>query len=327
MGAYRAGGSFGDPLAWIWNSGWTLLVIGNLFWAGNIIVGRVILADVPPVALSFWRWSGAFAVAFPFAIPYLKRDWSILLRHWKMMLALSATGIAFFNTAAYVGLAGTTALNVLILQSCLPLIVTLWAFILFRETPSRLQLAATAISLTGVAFVAARGSIDALLAMRFYSADLWILAAAAIYGIYTVLLRRRPDVHPLSFLLAAIGLSICMIAPFWLRELSQGARTMMPWHDLGHDLAGIAYMAVFPSFISYLFFNRGVQLIGAARAGQSTHIMPIAGSIMAVVFLGESPHVYHVVGIVLIGSGIVLAKLNVPARLISKNPVSSAIRE
>jgi drug/metabolite transporter (DMT)-like permease len=294
----------------IWGSAWTLLLLANLFWAGNIIVGRVILGDVPPIALSFWRWTGAFAVAIFFAWPHLKNDWRVLLAHWKIMLALAATGIAFFNTAAYIGLSGTTVLNVLLLQSCLPLIVALWAFALFKERPSGWQLPAMALSLAGVTLVAARGSLDALLALRFYFADLWILASALLYGIYTVLLRRRPDVHPLSFLLAAIGLGVCMVAPLYLRELSQGAVISAHWGNF----AGIAYMAVFPSFISYLFFNRGVELIGAARAGQSTHVMPIAGSLMAVVLLGESLHVYHVAGAVLIGAGIVMARWKAVAR-------------
>jgi drug/metabolite transporter (DMT)-like permease len=299
----------GDLLGWIWNSPWTLLVLGNLFWAGNIIIGRVILGDVPAIALSFWRWTGAFSVAFFFAWPYLKNDWRVLLAHWKIMLALAATGIAFFNTAAYIGLAGTTALNVLLMQSSLPLIVTVWAFVLFRERPSAWQLCAVAISLTGVAFVAAHGSLNALLGLRFYRADLWVMASAVIYGVYVVLLRRRPDVHPLSFMQAAMGLGVCMVAPFYLLELSHGVRMTGHWQNY----VAIAYTAVLPSFISYLFFNRGVQLIGAARAGQSTHLIPIAGSIMAVLFLGESLHLYHFVGVVLIGAGIVLAKLTTPA--------------
>jgi drug/metabolite transporter (DMT)-like permease len=197
------------------------------------------------------------------------------------------------------------------MQSSLPLIVTIWAFVMFKERPSAWQLGAVAISLAGVSFGAAHGSLDVLLGLRFYRADLWVMVSVAIYGIYIVLLRRRPDVHPLSFMQAAMGLGVCMVAPFYLLELCQGVRMTDHWQNY----AGIAYMAVFPSFISYLFFNRGVQLIGAARAGQSTHLIPIAGSIMAVMFLGESLHVYHLVGVVLIGAGIVLAQLKAPARV------------
>jgi drug/metabolite transporter (DMT)-like permease len=300
----------GALLGRLWNSGWTLLVLGNVIWASNIIVGRAILGDVPAIALSFWRWTGAFAVAIWFAWPHLKKDWPLLLADWKIMLALAATGIAFFNTLAYIGLSGTTALNVLLMQSSLPLVVTVWAFVLFKEWPSGWQLVAVMVSLAGVAFVAAHGSLDALLALRFHRADVWIMASVIILGSYTVLLRRRPDVHPLSFMQVAMGLGALMVAPLYLRELSLGLRISGHWQNF----AGIAYMAVFPSFISYLFFNRGVQLVGAARAGQSTHLIPITGSIMSVMFLSETLHLYHLVGIVLIGAGIVLAQLKAPAR-------------
>jgi drug/metabolite transporter (DMT)-like permease len=297
-------------LGGLWDSAWVLLVIGNMFWASNIIVGRVILGHVPSVALSFWRWTGAFLVASWFAWPYLKKDWPVLLAHWKIMLALAATGIALFNIAAYIGLSGTTALNVLILQSGLPLIVTIWAFVLFKERPSGWQLAAILISLAGVAFVAAHGSLEALMTLRFNESDLWILASVVIYAVYTVLLRRRPAVHPLSFMQVAMGLGTLIVAPFYLWELSSGAAMTDRWRDF----VGIGYMAVFPSFISYLLFNRGVQLIGAARAGQSTHLMPIFGSIMACLLLGEAFRFYHVIGIILIGAGIVLAQLKAPKR-------------
>jgi drug/metabolite transporter (DMT)-like permease len=309
----------------LWNSPWALLILANLFWASNIIVGRVILGHVPPVALSFWRWVGAFVVALWFSWPHLKNDRPVLLAHWKIMLVLAATGIALFNTAAYIGLAGTTALNVLLLQSCLPLIVAVWVFVLFRERTSRWQLVAVALSLAGVAFVAAHGSLDALLALRFHRADLWILGSAAIYGIYVAMLRQRPNVHPLSFMQAATGLGAIMVAPMYLWELRQGARMTDDWKNI----AGIVYMAIFPSFISYLFFNRGVQLIGAARAGQSTHLMPIFGSFMAVLILGEAVHPYHLAGGVLIAAGIVLAQLKVRSRSdrCSSLSAASATRE
>ena len=295
-------------IAAMWRSSWLLLVLANLFWAGNIIVGRSILGPVPAVALSFWRWALAFAFAFGFAWPHLKRDRTVLLRHWPLLLVLSATGIAFFNTAAYIGLKDTTALNVLILQSCLPLIVTIWAFILFRERPSVFQIIAALLSLGGVAIVAAHGSLDALLSLRFYRPDLWIMAAAAIYGIYVVMLRRRPDVHPLSFLQVMMGLGALMVAPFYVWELLRGVHMTAAVTNY----AGIAYMAIFPSFISYLFFNRGVALIGGMRAGQTTHLMPLFGSVMAVLFLGETFHLYHLIGAVLIGAGLLLAHFTAP---------------
>ena len=170
----------------LWNSAWTLLILGNLFWAGNIVLGRGVAGKVPPIALAYWRWTGAFLIAFGFAWPYLKRDLPTLLRHWKLMLLLSATGIASFNTMSYIGLNSTTALNVLLLQSAMPLVIVVWAFALFGDRPTPRQSAGVLVSLTGVAVIAARGSLQVLLHLRLNPGDVWILVAMAIYGIYAV---------------------------------------------------------------------------------------------------------------------------------------------
>lgn len=294
----------------VWQSAWTLLILANLFWAGNIVLGRGVAGQVPPITLAWWRWTGAFVVAFAFAWPHLRRDFPILLRHWKLMLLLAATGIASYNTMSYIGLTSTTALNVLLLQSALPLIIIVWAFALFAERPSPRQAAGVAISLGGVAAIAAHGSLQALASLQLNRGDVWIMVAMAIYGVYAVMLRRRPAVHPLSFLVAAMGLGSCMILPFMLWELAQGATVeggLPSW-------LAIAYTAIFPSFIAYLFFNRGVELVGSALAGQSMHLMPLFGSILAVLFLGEAFHPFHAAGIALIATGILLASVGSGAR-------------
>ncbi len=179
----------------MWNSAWTLLILANLLWAGNIVLGRGLAGHVPPIALAYWRWTGAFLVAVGFAWPYLKRDAPILLRHWRLMLLLSATGIAVYNTMAYIGLNSTTALNVLLLQSSGPLIIILWAFALFGDRPTLRQAAGVLISLIGVAVIASHGSIETLLHLSFNRGDVWNLVAILIYGIYAAMFRRRPTTH------------------------------------------------------------------------------------------------------------------------------------
>ena len=260
---------------------------------------------VPPIALAYWRWTGAFLVAVGFAWPYLKQDAPVLLRHWRMMLLLSATGIASYNTMSYIGLTSTTALNVLLLQSAGPLIIIVWAFALFGERPTLWQSAGVLLSLIGVAIIAAHGSLERLLHLSLNRGDVWILAAMVIYGVYAAVFRVRPATHPLSFLVATMGIGSLMILPFYLWEIAQGGRIVA---GLPAWLA-MAYIAVFPSFIAYLFFNRGIELIGAARAGQSWHLMPVFGSILAVLFLGETFYLYHAIGIALIAAGIVLASI------------------
>ncbi len=286
-----------------WSSAWTLLFLTNLFWAGNIVIGRAVAGHVPPVTLAYWRWTGAFFVAFGFAWPHLKRDWPVLLRQWPMLILLAATGIATYNTMTYIGLQYTAALNALLLQSAMPVIVLIWDFGLFGARPNLWQILGVLLSLLGVAAIVSQLSLAALSHISLNIGDLWILGAVVVYALYTPLLRRRPAVHPLSLLVTMMGIGSCMILPFYLAEAARGATIQggLP------SYAAIAYTAVLPSFVAYLFFNRGVELIGPGRAGQSAHLMPVLGAVLAVLFLGERFHLYHVVGIVLIAAGILLA--------------------
>jgi drug/metabolite transporter (DMT)-like permease len=291
----------------VWSSAWTLLVLTNLFWAGNIVLGRGVVGLVPPIALSYVRWTGAFLIGLAFAWRQLQQDLPVLIRHWRLMLLLSAIGVASYNTMSYIGLTETTALNALLLQSAMPLVILVWAFVLFRDRPSRLQTMGVAVSLLGVCAIASKGSIEVLRHLSINHGDLWILAAIAINGSYAALLRRRPKVHALSFLVAAMGIGSCMNLPFFVWEELTVARITFDWQAM----AALTYIAVFPSFVAYLFFNRGIELIGAGRAGQSMHLMPLFGSILAVLFLGEQFHLYHAIGIALIAAGIVLASFRV----------------
>ena len=286
-----------------WQSASILLILANLFWSANIVLGRGIAGVVPPIALAYWRWTGAFLVAIGFAWPHLKRDARTMLQQWPLMLVLSATGIACYNAMCYIGLTSTTALNALLLQSVNPLIVILWVFALFSERPTLPQATGILISFLGVVVVAGNGSLTALLHLGANRGDIWILAAIVISGAYAALFRRRPAVHPLSFLVATMGIGSCMILPFYLGEIAFGA----PIHSSWEAWLSMAYVAVFPSFVAYLFYNRGIELIGAARASQSMHLMPVFGAFMALLFLGERFRTYHAVGISLIAAGILLA--------------------
>jgi drug/metabolite transporter (DMT)-like permease len=287
----------------LWHSPWGLLAAANLLWAGNIVLARGLVGQVPPIALAYWRWTGAFVFAFAFAWPRLKTDLPVMMRHWRMMLVLSATGIASYNTMSYIGLTSTTALNVLLLQSATPLIIIVWVYLLFRETPTTRQALGVLLSLAGVAAIAGHGSMDELAHLRLNHGDLWVLTALMIYAFYCVMLRKRPAIHPLSFLVAAMGIGSFMMLPFMLWEFAAGAEI----HGGLPCYLAIAYIAVFPSFVAYLFFNRGVELIGAGPAGQSMHLMPLFGSVLAVSFLHEQFQIYHGLGIAMIAAGIVLA--------------------
>ncbi len=280
-----------------------LLILATLFWAGNFIVGRGVHAMVPPVALAFCRWFGGFLVVIGAAWPHLRRDWPLLLRHWPMLLLLSATGIAAFNTLVYIGLGSTTALNGLLMQSTMPVVILLCSLLLFGERPRGRQLLGIALSLLGVVIIVTQGRPWALGDLALNRGDLWIFAAVVAYALYSALLRRRPPIHPLSFLGATFALGAAMLVPFLGWESAAGATLRLD----ATTMLAVLYVAIFPSVLAYFCWNRGVELVGANRAGQFMHLLPVFGSALAILVLGEAFRGFHAAGAVLIFAGIVLA--------------------
>jgi drug/metabolite transporter (DMT)-like permease len=279
------------------------MMLPPLFWSGNFVLGRAVAGTVPPVALAFWRWFFGALIVLPFAWRRLRGDLPALRRHWGIVLALSVLGIGAFNTLVYIGLADTTALNAVMMQSAMPVLIVLMSFALFRDAVTPLQGVGIAISLSGALTLIARGDLQVLGDLRFNSGDLWVAAAVLCYAAYTALLRRRPPVQGLSFLVVSFALGAMMLAPLYIRETLGGR----PLEVNATSALAIAYVSVFPSILAYLCFNRSVMLIGANRTGLCIHLMPVFGSALAIAFLGEEPHLYHAAGIALIAAGLLLA--------------------
>jgi len=280
-----------------------LLTLAVLFWAGNFILGRAFHNDIPPIALAFWRWFGASLLISAPAWPHLRRDWGGLRRHWKATLLLAALGIAAFNALAYSGLQYTQAINAFLMQSLMPVMIVALSFLLFRERVRPLQGLGILISLAGAVTIIARGELAVLAALQFNRGDLLVAAAIVCYAGYSALLRQRPAVHPLTFIVATFWIGTALLLPLYLWEhLTVRSLQLQP-----SVLLVIGYVALFPSIVSYLCYNRGVELIGANRAGLFIHLMPVFGSLMAMVFLDESFFAYHALGIALIAAGIFLA--------------------
>ncbi|HKL25487.1 MAG TPA: DMT family transporter [Desulfuromonadales bacterium] len=280
-----------------------LLTLAVLFWAGNFIVGRAFHADIPPVALAFWRWVGAALLITVPAMRHLRPDLPALLANWKILLLLSLAGIATFNTLVYSGLQYTQAVNAFLLQSLMPVLIVLLSFFLFRERVMVRQVLGILISLLGAVTIIARGDWHVVSQLSFNQGDLLVFLAVVSYAIYSVMLRKRPRVHAFSLIAVTFWCGALMILPFYLWE-ALTIRSLQP--DL-RSLAAIGYVALFPSILSYLCYNRGVELIGANRAGLFIHLMPVFGSIMAILFLGEAFLWFHAVGMLMIAAGILLA--------------------
>jgi drug/metabolite transporter (DMT)-like permease len=284
----------------LWRTAPVLLALCVLFWAGNSIAGRALAGVISPLALSFWRWFLALLLVTPFAWRGLKADAPQLLRSWRLILALSLTGVASFGVLLYVGLQTTTALNSVLLQAAVAPLVILMAWAMLREPAQGGQVAGVALSLVGVVAVITQGRLADLAHIGLNRGDGVILVGVVLYAVYSLLLRRRPPVAPLSLLGATFAVASLLLAPAWLTELAIGRGHPFTWEAA----AGVAYVAVFPSFLSDLCYNRGIELIGAARASQYLHLQPVFGALLAVLLLGERFFAYHAAGILLIAAGI-----------------------
>lgn len=292
----------------LWRAAPVLLCLTMLFWAGNSIAGRALAGVVPPMTLSFWRWVLATVLITPFAWPHLKTDFAVLKRDWLMVVILAASGVASFGALLYLGLETTTALNSLLMQAAIPPLILLFGLLFLRERTAWSQGLGVALSLAGVLVVIAQGRPWDLLHLDLHPGDGFVLIGVLLYAGYSILLRRKPQVHPFSLLWATFLVSILLLAPLYAWEYARlGGFEVTP-----KAIGGLAYVAIFPSFLAYLFFNRGVEVLGPARAGHFMHLMPVFGSVLAVVLLGEAFHGYHAVGVALIGAGIVLASLKRP---------------
>jgi drug/metabolite transporter (DMT)-like permease len=295
-----------------------LLSLTSLFWAINIVLGRFIAGTVPPIALTDIRWTGAALIALPFAWRYLRQDWPVIIRSWPILIFLSLTGIAIYNALAYHGLEMTEAINGLLMQSAGPFIIAIWSLVLFRDRLTLAQFFAILASLAGVLVIITRGRPEALLSLHLNEGDLWVLAALVLYGLYSSCLRLRPPIHPLSFIAFTIGAGAVMLFPAAVIEFMAGRRI----NPTPAAFAVLTYVAIFPSLVAYVCFNRGVELIGANRAGPFFHLMPVFGSIIAIGFLGERPELFHGLGYALIAGGIFVAQIG--ARRGTAMPVAVA---
>jgi len=299
----RTGQNSGRFGGWLVDQAYLLLSLTSLFWAGNTILGRFIAGHVPPITLAFIRWSGATLILLPFAMRYLVRDWPTIRKHAGRMTLIAFTGFSVYNTMAYYGLQYTTAINGLLLQSVGPLFVAMWTFVLFGDRLTLRQAGGICISLTGVLVIICHGSFAVLLATEFNRGDVCFLVALGVYGFYAAYLRKRPPMHPFSFLAVGMGWGAVLLVPGVAWEIASG-RTMV--FDAA-SVASFAFVCIFPSLLGYLCLNRGIELIGANRAAPFIHLVPVFGSVLAIVLLNERFELYHAIGYALVFTGITVA--------------------
>jgi drug/metabolite transporter (DMT)-like permease len=288
-----------------------LLVLANLLWSGNWVIGRAVRDTFDPIALNFWRWSVAALVMAPLGLAEARRASGVIRRHAARLALLAALGVLGFQTLVYLGLRSTTAINAVLINAAGPLFMVACSWILERERASARQIAGMAISFAGVLIIVCRGELQRLAQLELHSGDLWILIAMPMWGLYSVLLKRLPGELRgigLAFTIAAIG--VAMLVPLYLVDAARG-----PWRwPSAAEVGAVLYIAVAASVLAFIAWNRGVALVGANAAGFTLPLLPAFGTVFAILFLGEVLRGFHALGFVTIIIGVVLATYRLPRK-------------
>ena len=287
-------------------SAFLLLALANLLWSGNWIAGRALRDAFDPITLNFWRWAIATLALAPFALPALRGQGALLRRHAGILFILSLTGIAVFQSLVYLGLRSTTAVNAVLINSSIPAFFLLCSWLIDRERASWRQIAGMLVSLAGILVILSRGRPAALVELELHAGDAWILLAMPVWGIYSVLLKRRPaELGGLAFLFVISLAGVVMLLP--LAALAAAQRPLE--FPTPAEALGVLYMGLMASVVAFIFWNRGVAAVGANAAGFTIHLLPAFGTVLAILFLGETFASFHAAGIATILAGVLLATL------------------
>ena len=304
-------------------SPYLLLTLTALFWAGNAVMARALHNLLPPATMAFWRWVLALLLLFPFVLRPMYEQRTLLRDNWVRLALLGVLGVGCYNTFLYAALQTTTATNGVLISSITPLLIVVIGRALFGVRMTHRQQAGIILSLAGVVGIVSRGDIAVLAQLDFNHGDLLLVGGALTWALYSVLLRWRPaGIDTLAFLGAAVvGGIVLLMLPLYLVELASGRVAV--WNAATG--AGMVYFAVFPSILAYLFWNRGVQQVGANRAGLFLYLVPVFGIVLAITFLGERVHLFHLVGAALIFTGIYISTTGASAERDRDKPLFKRI--
>lgn len=282
------------------------LVSTTALWGSISVVSRALMETVPPGVMAAARWGVALSVLLPLILRERREIAQALRRDWKQLLFLTLVGGAPQSALVYTGLAQSTAINLGLLNSTIPVLIILISWAWHARRPRRLEGIGLATSFAGVLLILARGDLGALLQLRFNAGDLVMLCAMLVWAVYTLGLQHRPQslsLFAFIFVLALMGelLTLPLAALQWARAggVHLGAR----------ELLGLLYIGALATLVSTALFSYGVERVGAVRAGILIHLMPVFSSVFATLFIGERLYPYHAAGFVLVAGGAILGCL------------------
>lgn len=280
------------------------LLLTSLAWAGNALIARAATGVLPPVGLSFWRWSLALLLLLPFTAKGVWQHRRVLLGNWKQIIVLSALSISSYNTLLYQAAQTTTAINLTLVGTGLPVAAFFWSVLLLRQWPSGAAVTGALLGLAGLLLVLSGGAVGRLLQLSFNRGDILMLLAVLCWGLYSVLLQRWSLRVPGLVLMASLLLcGVPLLLPIFLWEQAR----LGPMPVSAHAAGAIVYTALFASLLAYVAWNHGVRVLGPATASLFSYLVPVFTALLGVLLLQEPLHWYHLAGGLLTFLGLIVA--------------------
>ena len=285
--------------------GISLAVLAVIIWSGNFIIARGVIKQIPPVSLAFYRWLSASIIIFPFAMKQAAAEWKFVKQSWHYLFWASLSGITLFNTFVYIGAHYTTAINLaLIGTTTSPIIAIILAKIFLKERIGLLKMGGIMLCIAGVLFLLARGSLQNLVSLNFTKGDGWILLAALCFALYNTMVRKKPStISSVNYLFVTFSFGTLLLLPFYCWELNNTAA--VTWNT--NLILIILYLGAGASVICFLFWNIAVGKLGAGRTALFGNLIPIFSSAEAAILLDEEFTWIHVVSMLLVFGGIIMA--------------------
>ena len=286
-------------------SAYIFLILTTLFWSGNFIGGKAAtLFEIPPFTLNFYRWTFAWVILAPFTLKEIIEKKNYIFENIKLIIILGITSITIFNSIVYYSLNFTQVISGVLMISTIPVMIIIFCWLLKIEKTNTYQVLGLIFSLSGVAVIITKANLDILLNLHFNRGDLWMVVAMFSWATYSALLRKKKlEISQLSLLQTIISAGLVFLLPAYLIELSLGykASINMPF------VLTLTYVVLFPGLASFIFWIKGISLIGSNRAGIFLHLMPIFSTILAIIIFKENFMIYHLIGAILIITGIILS--------------------
>ena len=281
------------------------LILTTLFWSGNFIVGKAAsIFEIPPFTLNFYRWTFAWLILAPFTISEIIDKRNYILANIKLIIVLGITSITIFNSIVYYSLNFTQVISGVLMISTIPVMIIVFCWLFKIEKTNAYQILGVIFSLFGVFIIITKADLFILLNLNFNKGDLWMVVAMFSWAMYSALLRKKKfELSQLTLLQTIISAGLIFLLPAYLIELILGYRASV---NLPFVLT-LAYVVIFPGLASFIFWIKGISIIGSNRSGIFLHLMPIFSTILAIAIFKEKFMIYHLIGAALIITGIILS--------------------